>query len=105
MTRSTRFFPALCLLGLALGACSKKAEPTAAAPSPAPTPFLAARPLPAAATPRVSETTGTAPGVAPAGTTYEAWFAKYHLDLNDPKMLAPIRLIQLPTQPRTRSCG
>lgn len=90
---------ALAFTALLLAACGKKES---AAPAPART--AEANPPPAAERAEPAEKTAAAetdaaflekmkapPAPAPAApddrAAYEAWFAKYHLDLNDPNML------------------
>jgi hypothetical protein len=105
------YFTALCLAALLTSGCSKKnddedvepgapaAQATPAAPTEAPTAMdgREAQPQPAvspemAASDAAALNAPAAPsgGVAELATTdvaYEAWFRKYELDLNDPKML------------------
>ena len=94
-----------CLLVLADTGCSKKKPVVAAVPAepsvpataePASSPGAApgASGETAPATPlsptmqRAMEKSGVTTAVAQGDQAYEAWFKKYHLDLNDPKMLS-----------------
>ena len=95
ITPSARFF-ALTLTVLLLAACGKKesaapvaARQTEAAEEPAPAEKTDAPKSDAAFLQEMKDAPAAAsePALADDRGAYEAWFKKYHLDLNDPQML------------------
>ena len=83
MKRPTRLLTTLCAASLLIAGCGKKndeAESTAPADGTTGGQARESHATPAATPNALAE-------LAAADSAYEAWFKKYHLDLNDPKML------------------
>ena len=98
--KGSLLIPAILCLAALLAGCHKKPavrddgstgkEETSAAPTASATPAARSAETKAAPSAQGEDHPGVAAAAAQLGATtaeYEAWFRKYHLDLNDPKML------------------